>query len=220
MNDSNEDRVTGDSSGFWRGFAEVLEEDGIPQNQRPYYCRWVQGFFAELGKQEVNANALEAHIKKLVGDEISGWQFRQAVDALRMALCRVGRDRWGAWACKLDWNGWKDLGRDLERGHPTLRRTEVTTDAWRVLEEKFRKPHPDEARALGAIERMVREVARAKDYESRTLILKGGRSCCARRKADGNGSFPFPACWRKNFVRRWRRPGRSMRRMSRAAPGG
>ena len=74
MNDSNEDRVTGDSSGFWRGFAEVLEEDGIPQNQRPYYCRWVQGFIAELGNQEVNANAVEAHIKKLVGDAISGWQ--------------------------------------------------------------------------------------------------------------------------------------------------
>ena len=113
----------------------------------------MQGFFAELGNQAVNSNAVEAHIKKLVGDAISGWQFRQAVDALRMALCRVGRDRWGAWACKLDWSGWKDLGRDLERGHPTRRRTEVTTDAWRVLEEKFRKPHPDEARALGAIER-------------------------------------------------------------------
>ena len=72
------------------------------------------------------------------------------------------------WACKLDWGGWKELGRDLERQHPTRRRTEVTTDAWRALEEKFRKPHPDEARALGAIERMVREVARAKDYAMKT----------------------------------------------------
>ena len=66
MNDSKEDRVTGDRDGFWRGFAEVLEEEGIPKNQRPYYCRWVQGFFAELGSQGVNSNAVEAHIKRLV----------------------------------------------------------------------------------------------------------------------------------------------------------
>ena len=163
MSYSETDHGGGIGRGCWRGFAEVLEEDAVPENQRPYYCRWVQGLFAAVGNGGLNAHAVEAHIKELASGGINGWQFRQAVEAMRLALCRVGRDHWGSWAQGLDWQGWRELGRELERGHPTRRRAELKTDAWRALEEKFGTRHPDEDRALGAIERMVRETARARD---------------------------------------------------------
>lgn len=157
-----------EESGFWRGFAEVMAEDAIPKNQRPYYCRWVQGLFAEVGAGGVSPTGVEAHVRKVITKGITAWQFRQALDAMRIALCRAGRKEWGSWARQLDWDGWKDLARDLEREHPTRRRAEVKTEAWRALEEKFGKPHPEEDGAIGAIERMVREAARSKDYALRT----------------------------------------------------
>lgn len=50
---------------------------------------------------------------------LSGWQMRQASDAIRILLCDMLEF---SWACSFDWAGWKEGTIELERGHRTVMR--------------------------------------------------------------------------------------------------
>ena len=161
-------RSTDEPRGFWAGFAEVLAEEGIPSKQRPYYCRWMEGLFKGtngLLEREVVESYLASLFKSRSRSE---WQVAQAIDAIRLGLCRVGRDRWEAWARQIDWAAWKERSRSLEKVHPTRMRKEYKNAEWLQMEHKWREPHPEEAKAIGATDRLVRDSARNRDFALRT----------------------------------------------------
>lgn len=72
-----------------------------------------------------------------------------------------------------DWVGWRERFRDLEREHPSRARKALRNPEWRVREERWMIPHPEEAKAVGAITRLVRERARAADFALRTETSYG-----------------------------------------------
>ncbi|MFI2794443.1 integron integrase [Haloferula sp. A504] len=147
----------------------VLSEEGIPEVQRPYFVRWVERMFHEAGPGGPDREKVEEFVHRLIGDErVSGWQVRQAIEACRLALCRAGRARWGEWARRIDWAGWSERVRTLEREHPTRMRSEIRCEEWRVMEEAWRKPHPGEERGVAWTARLVRDRARALEYALRT----------------------------------------------------
>lgn len=165
---SNEHLGSDVPRGFWRGYAEVLEVEAVPGKQRPYYCKWVKQFFESCSNRDVTARKLEEHLGRIARGKILGWQFVQAVRALRLALCHAGRSAWGRWATKIDWEGWSAKGRELEKEHPTRLRGEIRLEKWMMNEANWNKPHPDEARGLGAIDQMVREKIRVREYAAKT----------------------------------------------------
>jgi len=99
---------------------------------------------------------------------VEGWQRMQAVEALRLALCRAADETTRDWARQFDWAGWRGKFRDLERKHPTRLRREITLPQWENFEEQARKPHPEEARGLAWIESEVRRACRKAEYAATT----------------------------------------------------
>ncbi|GAA5484819.1 integron integrase [Haloferula sargassicola] len=154
--------------GFWEGMLRVMAEEGIREHQRPYYCRWVKGLLGWSSK-ELTRESTEEYLSRLLRDErLSGWHCAQAVEALRLALCRVGRNRWGDWAREISWAEWREKARELEKEHPTRARREIQVGSWVETQEKWKTPHPEEVKALAMVERLVRSEARAGDFALRT----------------------------------------------------
>ena len=155
-------------SGFWAGYAAVLGEEGVPAKQRPYYCRWVQSLLANC-RAELSKEGVERELAALLKDpELTGWQARQAIEAIRLGVCRTARKQCGDWAGSVDWVAWKEKARTLEREHPTRLRREWKDESWLKMEERWRKVHPDETKAVGAAARLVRDRARDLDFALRT----------------------------------------------------
>ena len=146
----------------------MLEIEAISGKQRPYYCQRVEEFFACCSGGKVSAEALEEHLARLSRGGILGWQFMQAVSAIRLALCHAGRAVWGSWAGTVDWKSWTAMGRELEKNHPTRLRGEVRLEKWMKDKESWMKPHPAEAKGLGAIDQKMREKIREKAYAAKT----------------------------------------------------
>lgn len=162
-------REDGPGGGFWKGFAEMLAEEGIPVPRRTYFTRWAERMFREIGVRNLDRPLVEAHLKRLVeNDRLDGWQARQAIEAIRLALCRVGRRKWGDWARQIDWDGWRGQVRTLERKHPTRMRVAIKPEEWLRYHENFRDPHPEEAKGVSWIENKVRTVARSESYSLTT----------------------------------------------------
>lgn len=161
--------INASDGGFWRGFMRVLIEEGVPENQRPYFVRWVEQMFRAAGQRGPCRETLEEFLHRLTRDErLSGWQVTQAAEACRLALCQAGRAQWGAWANEIDWSSWREAARELEREHPTRMRADVRCEEWKAVERRWRTPHPEEVRGVAWTERRVREQARSGDYALRT----------------------------------------------------
>ena len=159
-------------------------------------------FFETCSGKEITAGKLEEHLVRLARGQILGWQFCQAVRAMRLALCHAGRSAWGSWAGKVDWKAWIAKGRELEREHPTRLRREVKLENWMRDEELWTRPHPEESRGVGAIEQMVREKIRQQGYAAKTetsyvsWCVRYGRFCyrvlgdgSAIRKEESGGRY-------------------------------
>ena len=158
-----------EGAGFWTGYARVLAQEGVPEKQRQYYVRWVERLFQAVGARPLGPQSVEAFLQGIGSMKgLEGWQARQAVDAVRLAVCMAGRKQWGSWAQQVDWTSWKERMRDLEPEHPTRLRREFKPEAWKNQEAKWKVAHPDEARGLAWIEEMVRRQSRCLDFALRT----------------------------------------------------
>jgi len=156
-------------SGFWRGYLKVLEAEGIPERQRPYYFRWVEGLLGGAVGQRLSREQVEEYFHRLSQDEaIEGWQAAQAIEATRLALCHAGRAQWGEWAREIEWGAWKERMRALEAQHPTRMRSAVRNPEWDRARERWKHAHPDEARGLAWVESAMRNRLRNADYALRT----------------------------------------------------
>jgi integron integrase len=115
---SHDDKVRS----FWDRYVGKLHESGI----KPPFDRWTVGRAEEyiaahperrLEEQTpADVDAYLSHLGRQAG--LKDWQFRQAVDAIRLLFVLAGVD----WLGRVDWEHWRASGRTLAADHPTVAR--------------------------------------------------------------------------------------------------
>ena len=113
-------REAGRPSG-WDRYLTVLERHRVPQNQRQWYMQRAEAFVdAARPKRvgEVSAEEITAFFHRYAREhQLSDWQFRQMVDAVQLLLIDLANS---PGATEIDWDYWKEAGRELGAGHPTV----------------------------------------------------------------------------------------------------
>jgi site-specific recombinase XerD len=108
----------------------------VPEGARRWYVRHAEAFIkAQSGRRlsTLTAHDIENHLKeKGRSEQLSDWQFRQMVDALRILFTGVVSS---AWADNFDWAGWKAGARELPADHATIARRTITGDQNKTLSD-------------------------------------------------------------------------------------
>lgn len=95
----------------------------MPQKARKWYTQHSESYISSYPYEKLVLHSA-THIEKVLDaigrvSTLSGWQMRQAADAIRMLFC----DRLKLpWACDFDWAGWKEDTVELEDSHRTVMR--------------------------------------------------------------------------------------------------
>jgi len=116
-------------SSNWHKFNKLLDKRVKQQNRKQYYARHVEKFKRHLeGKafSSINADDLTAYLD-LEGRnrQLTDWQFRQMIEALRIMLVDVlALD----WAKKFEWGSWHDHSYTISSEHHTLKREPVPNE--------------------------------------------------------------------------------------------
>jgi integron integrase len=112
-------RESGRPSG-WERFLELLVRERVPAYARRWYVQRAEDFVAAVGPKrlsEVTAGEITAFFPRYAREnQLTGWQFRQTVDALQLLLvdlAQAGAPR------EVDWEHLRESGRALEAAHPT-----------------------------------------------------------------------------------------------------
>ncbi len=118
----------------WNDFQTILLNNKVPQNQQSYYVKRIETFLWFLfgaasknqGDGEINniSNIKAENVSHFLQEidrktEMSSWQFRQLIHALKLflvSLCRL------PWAKEFDWDYWQDAGEKLADNHATVAR--------------------------------------------------------------------------------------------------
>lgn len=105
---------------FFDNYLACLNKAGIPQQQRRWYVKRVEDFIkAQNGHRIKSLSGSEiASYLEAIGREnrLTGWQFRQCVDAIRILYCDLLLT---PAAQEVDWRFWSDSASELEVDHPT-----------------------------------------------------------------------------------------------------
>ena len=130
---------------FWERYANTLKMFRISDKTIPWYRRHVQGFIdahPAMRLQEHTQDTLQAWFEALGRNpEVSDWQFRQKVDALRLLFAHMLRQ---PWASSFDWDSWASGAMRLEEDHPTVKRTyEMIDRAVKDPKNALGKKYPD-----------------------------------------------------------------------------
>ncbi len=107
---------------FWNLYIEKLHESGV----KPPFDRWTvrraeQYIAAHPDRRLADQSPadVDAYLTELGRQAgLKDWQFRQAVDAIRMLFALAGV----AWLDRVDWEQWRASARALEPEHPTVAR--------------------------------------------------------------------------------------------------
>ena len=107
---------------FWDRYIKSVHESGVKEP----YDRWMvvraEHYLAahpdrRLAEQTpANVDAYLADLGRHPG--LKDWQFRQAVDAIRMLFVLAGVE----WLAQVDWEHWRASARGLGPDHPTVAR--------------------------------------------------------------------------------------------------
>ena len=115
-----------------------------------YTCDLVQSYFSDLGR----CNGLKP------------WQYKQAVDAIRILCSDIFRCPWIA---TFDWDYWHDAAQPLEDSHPTIAREKPLQQEFPVNTK--REPHAQdvsEGKAIASVQSKHPETIRALKTRIRT----------------------------------------------------
>ncbi len=118
----------------WDSFRAILLKNKIPQNQHHYYVKWIEKFLLFIQSQSepkkmLSAKSLSTAIKaedinhflqNIDGTtDLSPWQFRQLLHALKLFLIRLNHI---SWAKEFDWDYWQAAAQKLPDNHATVAR--------------------------------------------------------------------------------------------------
>ncbi len=130
---------------FWIKYAEFLRQFRVPAKAFPWYRCHIEAFIADHPDVRLlshSAESVERWLSKVGRDpNLTDWQFRQKVDALRILMGHFLRL---PWCSAFDWDRWSSGAQSLESDHPTVSRTYGMNDA-AVAEPKnqLAREHPD-----------------------------------------------------------------------------
>lgn len=115
---------------FWKRYIDVTKRFRIPERTRPWYRKHVQEFIDAHKGVKLQAQTPENVERWLTrlgqSPQLSSWQFRQKVDALRLLFKHMlGLP----WAVAFDWDHWCEGGQPLGDQHPTVARSYETKNA-------------------------------------------------------------------------------------------
>jgi integron integrase len=111
----------------WTSFRAILLQNKIPQNQHYYYTKWVEGFLEFILAQDPSytiSSIQAANINHFLQDidrkfDLSSWQFRQLLHALKLFLISLYHL---SWAKEFDWGYWQAAAQKLANNHATVAR--------------------------------------------------------------------------------------------------
>lgn len=116
-------------SQFWECYFETLQLFRVPVKSLPWYRRHIETFIDYtpnirlVNRDSVN---VEQWLNQLGRNpNLSDWQFRQQVDALRLLFCHRLKL---SWAADFDWAYWSSGAMRLEADHVTIARTYESID--------------------------------------------------------------------------------------------
>jgi len=116
---NQEDRITR----FWQRYLQVLDKYRVPETARPYYRQRVQAYIDRHAGRRLTTHGPD-EVTSWLEDlgrnrRLTDWQFRQAVDALRLLFAKFLTM---PWADQVDWDGWITAAQVLPVDHPTIAR--------------------------------------------------------------------------------------------------
>jgi integron integrase len=155
-------RELGNPSG-WDRYLTLLEGARVPEPQRRWYVERAQAFIVAVRPTrmgEVTTEQISGFLTRYAREQrLSGWQFRQVVDALHLLLVQLAGNKA---AQTLDWDYWRTAGEELSADHPTVAAA-LPAEAAVEARSSFVKA----AEEWPLLKRMAR-VMRARGYAIRT----------------------------------------------------
>ncbi len=111
------------ASRFFDNYLECLHKASIPEKQRRWYVKRVEAFIkAQNGRKikSLSGNDIVCYFEEIGRqNRLSGWQFRQCIDAIRILFYDLLATPAGR---EVDWHYWLDSAKELEADHPTTAR--------------------------------------------------------------------------------------------------
>lgn len=109
---------------FWQRYLQLLEKYRVPEKARPWYRQRIQLYIDSHAGKRLSEHQPE-DVRRWLEDlgrnpRLSHWQFRQAVDALRLLFAKMLAL---PWADEVDWDGWVNAAQVLPVDHPTIARS-------------------------------------------------------------------------------------------------
>ncbi len=148
---------------FWQRYITICQTFRIPEKALPWYRRHVQAFIDQypgIRLQSQSAENLQVWLEGLGRNEqLTGWQYRQKVDALRLLFCHMVR---ATWALEFDWDRWAMATQPLEQDHPTVART------FEMIEKAVKDPKNDLGKRFPEVYRKYLAAIRIPEYSINT----------------------------------------------------
>ncbi len=161
----------------WDNFQAILLKNNVPQNQKHYYVKHIEEFLRfmqdsslemsgddyDTGINGIKATNVSHFLQKIDRKtDLSSWQFRQLLHALKLfliSLCHL------SWAKEFDWGYWQDAAKKLADNHATVAR-DYTNPAQPPCTAQA-SPKPLSAPHKALMDRLI-YVLRAGNYAIRT----------------------------------------------------
>lgn len=114
-------------SRFWDKYINILAKHGVNDKERRWYVKRVEQYIQYYPDERLRSQN-KKHVNEFLSNlgregHLTDWQFRQAVDAIRILFCFV----LGVSFCnEVDWDYWAEASKRLSHRHPTLAREPIT----------------------------------------------------------------------------------------------
>ncbi|MEW8328175.1 MAG: integron integrase [Candidatus Thiodiazotropha sp.] len=121
---------------FFDNYLKCLINASIPEKQRRWYVKRLEDFIKAQNGHKIKAlSVLNIHnYLEMIGrqKQLSGWQFHQCIDAIRILYCDLLQTP----QCQeVDWHYWFDSAKQLEIDHPTTAR-QLTPEQLSYIKER------------------------------------------------------------------------------------
>lgn len=124
----------------WDQFHTILLKNKVPQNQHHYYIKRIEQLLFSIPSYSSSGEENNTDNDNLITPEVinyflqdidrksdlSGWQFRQVLHALKLFLISLYQF---SWAKEFDWDYWQDAAQKLPDNHATVARDYIELPA-------------------------------------------------------------------------------------------
>ncbi|MCP4408792.1 MAG: hypothetical protein GY807_13710 [Gammaproteobacteria bacterium] len=108
---------------FWARYVEILKHQEVAKHFQRWYVIRAQAYIdahPDLRLKQHRTSDLTQYLNVLGQKSgLKDWQFKQAVDAIRILLVEMTELDW---ARAFDWDDWRESARSLPSSHPTVAR--------------------------------------------------------------------------------------------------